>query len=997
MTELFGLPMTTLIWVFGVGLALIVAWSLLLALRQPVLFRLAARNIPRRWGRSLLIVLGLTLATTIIASALATGDTVALSARGEVLRALGDIDEVISSTEESDVEITGESINLEYFDAAAFDRIRAAVIDLPEVDGVMPAILEEVGAQNLTSRQTEPRLSVIGVDVRYMAGFGTIRNRQGEVIDLATLAAGEVLLNRDAADELQAAPGDEIVIYASVGQQAARVRDVIVYDGMATPDAGLLMALAEVQTLFGKEGLIKHVVVSNSGDSVGGVVHTDAVIAALQPTLDDLGLAIEPTKREDLEGADEAGVLFSSIFITFGSFSIMAGVMLIFLLFVMLAGERKSEMGIARAVGTERVHLVEMFMFEGMLYDVVAAAIGALAGIGVARLMILALSSLLEDFGVDVRFTVSARSLVVAYSMGVVLTFIVVTFSAWRVSLLNIVTAIRNLPEPLTTGRGRASLVWGGVFIVLGALFYYLGASSEQATPLYVGVTLIIIAFVPLLRWAGAPDRLAFSLAGGLIVVFWLLPWNITEGMFGQLKMDFNIWIVGGLITVIGVSWLVIYNSDLVVTATLSTLGRVRGLAPILKTALTYPLTNRFRTGVTMAMFTLVVFTLVVGGTVTTAFTEAFDDVELFGGGYHIRASTVQVSPIDDLDAAISASPGLDRGDFGVISTQSLVAIEARQTDGSLVFGDYPLRGFSDSFFDHTAYGMAAIGDGYASASAVWQALKADPTLAVVDGLVAPRRDQFGFGAPVPDFRLEGFFLEDGHFSPVRIEVRDPLTLETRELTVIGILQDVIPEYMIGVTTSQRFVDTAFPAYAAPAAHLIEVPEGAAIEPLAAALESAFLVNGMEAVQVQDELDELVAANRTFNYLIQGFIGLGLVVGVAALGVVSARTVVERRQEIGVMRAIGFEQGRVQLSFLIESSMVAVAGLTIGTLLGLVLSYNIIDDSRSQASWQNIQFAVPWLNIAIIYAVVLVAALLTAFLPARQASRVYPAQALRYE
>ena len=134
-----------------------------------------------------------------------------------------------------------------------------------------------------------------------------------------------------------------------------------------------------------------------------------------------------------------------------------------------------------------------------------------------------------------------------------------------------------------------------------------------------------------------------------------------------------------------------------------------------------------------------------------------------------------------------------------------------------------------------------------------------------------------------------------------------------------------------------------------------------------------------------------------FNYLIQGFIGLGLVVGVAALGVISARTVVERRQEIGVMRAIGFEPGRVQLGFLLESSMVAISGIVLGTLLGLILAYNIIDDSSRQASWSNIQFAVPWSNLAIIYVVVLAAALLTAYLPARQASRVYPAEALRYQ
>jgi putative ABC transport system permease protein len=502
---------------------------------------------------------------------------------------------------------------------------------------------------------------------------------------------------------------------------------------------------------------------------------------------------------------------------------------------------------------------------------------------------------------------------------------------------------------------------------------------------------------VPLSRWAGAPDRLAFTVAGVLIVVYWLLPWRWVETVSGELKMDFNIWITGGLITVIGVTWIVMYNSDVVVRATLALLGRVKGFAPILRTALTYPLTNRFRTGVTLAMFTLVVFTLVVGGTTTTAFTQAFDDVELFGGGYQIRASTVQVNPITDLEAAIERTPGLQRSDFGVISGQSLAPVEALQIGTDNAHGDYPLRGLDDSFFDHTAYGMAAMAEGYDSPREVWQALKADPTLAVVDGLVAPRRDQFGFNPVQSDFTLEGFFVEDGTFQPTPIEVRDPLTGATRQLTVIGVLPDVIPDYMIGITTSQRFVETAFPDHAQPVAHLIEVNDPAEVDRLSSELESAFLANGMEALVLSEELDDLVSVNQTFNYLIQGFIGLGLVVGVAALGVVSARNVVERRQEIGVMRAIGFEQERVHLSFIIESMMVALAGIAVGTLLGLILSYNIIDDSQRQPSWQSLEFTVPWLNLAVIYAVVLGAALLTAYLPARQASRVYPAQALRYE
>ncbi|HLF76972.1 MAG TPA: FtsX-like permease family protein, partial [Dehalococcoidia bacterium] len=824
MKELFGLPIETLMLVFTGALALIALWSLLLIVRQPVLFRMAARNIPRRSGRSMLIVLGLTLATTIITSALATGDTVGLSARSEVLQALGNIDEVISSTEESDIEITGESVTLEYFDESAFDQIRATAIKLPQVDGVMPAILEEVGAQNPTARQTEPRVAVIGVDARYMSGFLPVRNLQGQAIDLASLQRGEVLLNREASEQLQARPGDEIILFVPGSRQTARVRDVIDYDGMgsqAAQGSGLLMSLSEAQALFGKQGQIKHIVISNSGDSITGARHTNAVIEAIEPALARLGLAIEPTKRDDLQEADDAGAMFSTIFITFGSFSIAAGILLIFLLFVMLAAERKPEMGIARAVGTERVHLVEMFMFEGVLYDVVAAAVGALVGVGVALAMISMLAVAVEQFGIELRFAVSTRSLITGYAMGVVLTFVVVTASAWRVSLLNIVTAIRNLPEPVTHARGRASLIWGVVFLALGAVITWAGLSSSLGTPFYLGVSLLIFAAIPFSRAIGVPDRLAFTVAGGLIVVLWLLPWRIVESVTGELGSDINIWVVGGLITVIGITWLVMYNSDLVVIGALASIGRVRGLAPILKMALTYPLTNRFRTGVTLSMFTLVVFTLVVGGTVTTAFTQAFNDVQLFGGGFDIRASTVQVNPIDDLRVAIKDAPALNSDDFAVVADQSLVPVKALQQNTANEPGDYPLRGLSDSFFDHTAYGMAVIAEGYETPEQVWQAVKADASLAVVDSLVAPRRSNFGFGAPVPDFKMEGFYIEDGRMKPTKIEVRNPLTSETFALTVIGVLPEVIPDYMIGITTSQRFVETAFPEMATPTAHLI--------------------------------------------------------------------------------------------------------------------------------------------------------------------------------
>jgi putative ABC transport system permease protein len=125
--------------------------------------------------------------------------------------------------------------------------------------------------------------------------------------------------------------------------------------------------------------------------------------------------------------------------------------------------------------------------------------------------------------------------------------------------------------------------------------------------------------------------------------------------------------------------------------------------------------------------------------------------------------------------------------------------------------------------------------------------------------------------------------------------------------------------------------------------------------------------------------------------------GLGLVVGVAALGVIAARAVVERRQQIGVLRSIGFQRRMIQAAFLVESSFVALTAIVVGTALALVVAANVIADISDQASWGNLAFTVPWASLGVIFLIVYVVALLTTFAPAMRASRVRPAEALRYQ
>jgi putative ABC transport system permease protein len=934
----------------------------------------------------------LMLGTTIIAAALATGDTMSRTIRSSAITALGQTDEVVAA-KGVDAELavdTGGATAARYFPQSYADRIAKAAAGSGLIDGVAPTIVEDVAVQDISTKQNEPRVTLFASDPARLRGFGEITS-DGKTLSLASLRPGEIYLNKKAAAELDARAGDSVRIFAGGAIETARVRAVVRYEGGATADSGLLMPLAHAQHLLGKPGLVKAVFISNAG----GVAATDEVIRLLNPLLSPLGLEADNTKQDALDTADSMGAAFMSMFTTFGSFSIAAGILLIFLIFVMLAAERRSELGIARAVGTRRGHLVQLFLYEGLAYDLIAAAVGALIGIAVAYGMVLALASAfgqMADF--HIAYSVKPTSVLIAYAIGVLLTFAVVAVSAWRVSRMNIVSAIRNLPEPPPEKVRRRQWLVGLLGIVIGGALVVSGGSSKDAVTLGLGASLVILSLVPIARMLGLPERAVHTGAGLALVAWFVLP--ISRWLFGDLKQNFSIFVLTGLMIVVGSTWTIMYNADVLLGALATSLGRIRGLSPVLKMSIAYPLRSLFRTGVTLAMFTLVVFTLVVGAITTGSFLHAFNDLNVFGGGFDERASTSPASPIVDMRGALARSPGLNPSDVRLVSSQSVLPVKARQTNGPDKAESYVVHGLDTTFLDHTTYRFAAVARGYATPRAVWQAVRQHPGLAVVDQFVAPRKANWNFG-PTPKFHLYGFYLEDKTFAPIPIEVRDPQTGRHRRLTVIGVLSDSAPQFMAGIWTSQAALAGTFGTRVLPTVHLFALKQGVDAKASAAKLESEFLANSMQADSLKKLLDDAVGASLTFDRLIEGFMGLGLIVGVAALGVITARSVVERRQQIGVLRAIGFRRRMVQLTFLLESSFVALTSIVVGTGLGLVVGHNVIADSRRLPSWENMSFEVPWLTLGVIFLAVYVVALATTWAPALRASRVYPAEALRYQ
>jgi len=126
----------------------------------------------------------------------------------------------------------------------------------------------------------------------------------------------------------------------------------------------------------------------------------------------------------------------------------------------------------------------------------------------------------------------------------------------------------------------------------------------------------------------------------------------------------------------------------------------------------------------------------------------------------------------------------------------------------------------------------------------------------------------------------------------------------------------------------------------------------------------------------------------------QGFMGLGLLVGIAAVGVIAFRTVVERRQHIGMLRAIGYKRSTVALSFLMESSFVTLLAIFSGVTLAILLAYALVTSGELA---EDATYHVPWVQILIFAVVTYVASLAMTWIPARQAASIPTAEALRYE
>src|SRR5829696_1902131 len=1060
MNEIFGLSMSVIMVVLIVLLALCLITVAWVALRRRVIFKLGVRNIPRRKAQTILIVIGLMLSTLIIAAALGTGDTIDHSATAATYDSLGATDELIVATKDDEGEGSiNASIDQLMPESVATDiRNEFAGTDL--IDGVIPVLIQRVPAIKIVDGQpnlSEPSTFLIGIDPQGAEEFGGLRDIDGNVIDVESIGDDQVVLSEDLADSLEANAGDTVAVY--YGNQPVPLTVLAIAEdsplsGKFDPTTpGMAVSLDRLQEVTGLEDQVTAIGVSNQGGVESGMELTDEVSARLIEMFADDPYGVDKIKQDNIEFAEIFANIFTTFFLVFGLFSIAVGILLIVLIFTMLAAERRSEMGMTRAVGAQRRQLMQQFISEGTVYALAAGLVGALLGAAAAYAIGYAVRPILGDF-LTVEPYVSLRSLVVAYCLGVVITFIAVVVSSWRISNLNIVAAIRDITEVSTAGqdrriirRGRvrrALLIlgigilsfvgagvlsslgstaddatdveqalaglgsilmlpgvigvlwglkrllrpfWGLILLLAGIAGTMAGQTGESAFLFFGGMSLIPFGIALLLRFFGVSPRLVFSLAGLYIVILWLLPPGLSEDLFGDLGGGIEMFFLSGIFMVAGATIVIVQNLDILLAAVTLIGGLFKSKLPAVRTAVAFPGAATGRTGMTIAMFSLIIFSLVMFATINRNFTDLFlsDDA---GAGWHVRADSSGENPIGDTDAFLQKlnETGIDTSivtGAGQVTTNFQIKMRRSENQD---WKFLPLAGMDQRFIEESDVFFQQRATGYSDDEAVLQALQSEPDAVVVSSTVLEVEGDFGedptqfqLSDPDGDGPEQALTSDMKVFEPVTVQIQ-AADGTVRPVRIIGVIDSKIST-LFGMFGAQPLT-LSINSDPSVISYFLSLSDPDAAEDMAKQIETNLITYGVQGVSIHEELEEAQAQSNGFLLIFQGFMALGLVVGIAAVGVIAFRAVVERRQQIGVLRAIGYQQSLVALSFLIETAFVVGLGVISGTVLGLLLARNLFS-SDDFAGVEDVQFTVPWLIIVIILIVTMIAALLMTLVPAR--------------
>lgn len=939
--------------------ALVFGGIAILALRRPLLARLAAREAIRRRGQTLLVVAGLMVGTATITAALVGGDSVEDSAvESFAYRNWGYID-----------------LTVRRADNGFFPRsIASSLVREPSVQRVTDGVAEGVevfgATTDLDRRQGTSGVVLVGFDAAKQEPFGAFRLVGGGSTTGADLERGEVIISRLLATKLDARVGDtltfglESAAPESEGGSIPPPTPALTVAGIAiaeppgsyTLSAVVFAPLETAARIVGSE-LVNVVWISVPGgirDTEDAALAAEAPLKAAVKRVVTTGsetpeFLVSQAKLDEVDNAKTLSEFFRAMLVGMSALVVAAGSALIVNLIGMLAEERRSRLGVLRALGLRRKRLVTMSVIEGAIYSLLAGVLGVVLGLPAGRLIAQRFGNAFaefagDDFDFQFHFVLRPGTLVTGFAVGTLLTLLVVWIAARRTSRLTITAAIRDLPEPADDQARRR---WPARLRLAALALVGLAGLASSAVPAKTAGGLAVILALSLALRGRLSPRLLPTLTG-LALAGWSFYQVSTISPDEDAGAFFGTFVLSLLAAVFGLTILASANLR-VVERLAGVFGRAR--QAMLRPPMAYLARRPVRTGLTTGVFAIIIAMLAMFSVFFVIFEPEF---ARFSNGYDIRVLSTGSADIrlpSEIEPDVERSLKLTTlGYVGPFHGEAGFGDSERTLVPLFVVDPVTAR-------EHPPVRLDLRDEAYASDTEAWAALAGTKKLAIT-----------AFGNPGQTIRLRGDAGE--------------VELEVIGTPTFGLLDGM---YVSELTARQ------FASAPVGASMLVDAREGVDALEMARRIEADLFEQGVEADAIQVLADNASRANRAIFSTIDILMRMGLIIGVLSLGIVALRVITERRHAIGVLRAIGYKRHSVMGGLIAEAGATVTIGALVGCAVGIMMGWLFYNQQESKPG-----FGLDWANLGGALALVLVSVLLVTLGPAWRASRLPPAEAVRY-
>ncbi|MFN9717780.1 MAG: ABC transporter permease [Planctomycetota bacterium] len=646
-----------------------------------------------------------------------------------------------------------------------------------------------------------------------------------------------------------------------------------------------------------------------------------------------VGLFVRPIRAEGLRASVGAND-FTQLFLAFSFFLILSAILLSALMFQLSVQQRAAQIGLMEAVGFTAERARRFFVVEGLSVAMLGAVLGVFSGVAAARGLIYGLTT-------------------------------------WWVGAIGTRFLILDLqPARLMTAAGISVILAGGVI-------WNAVRSTSQRSPR------------ELLQGQGPDDSLSLKPGRWSRVLTALLRGSIAAAICLPIAVMTNVlpaaeafggmsWRVVGFF-VAGFAWLtsglLLLRHMLVRRAG----GEVEGsgVASLSGLSLANAARNSQRSVLTAALIAFATFVIVAVGAGRRNPVSEAPDQNSGNGGFTLVAESSLPILFDLNTAAGRASLGLGTTAENTLPDGTTV-FSFRMRPGqdasclNLFQATVPtLLGATPGFIQRGGFRFAdtpAGADGNA-----WMKLNATMSSAPEDNRL-PRIPVIG------DMNTLQFSLKKkiGDVIPFPDD-RSP----THELEVVGMLDSSIFQGVL-VMTEDNLKKLA-PELSGSRYFLIETPRSARNDTVserdrvAGILETALQPYGLDTIPVAQRLADFLAVQNTYLSTFQMLGGLGLVVGTIGLAVVMMRNVIERRQEIALLRSLGFPGKRIVWLIASENTLLLFWGILKCTISALIAMLPHLLSTGAD---------VPWPRLILTLVFVLLVGTLAVIFPVRTAMKV---------